>query len=406
MTAELRTVVDASTRFGGFYVPRFEVRIAGAGLPDDVLRDVKELTYSDDIDQLDSFQLVVNNWDPERREFKFIGSETEQTLRGGSLSARFTLFEPCNKEVNVSMGYGSELRLMLTGTFTTMEPNFSSGGAPLLTVRGLNLLHQFRRKRYDDAFLARKDSQIAQDVTQRQDEELRAPRFPIGLRTDERALADEEAIEFVAQRNEYDIDFLWKRARMRGYVLVLEEQTNEHPRRLYFGPSEESGGRICYRLEWGKSVIDLTPRLTTANQFRSVTVRGWDRGSQRPISKTVDLTHRELARLNPDLHEMIRQCDPREELVVEEPVFTEREAETRAIALLLDQHKQMCTVHGSTVGLPELRAGANVEILGVGSRLSGTYFVTKSTHVINDSGYTTTFDARREQRGAAGSEAA
>ena len=34
---------------------------------------------------------------------------------------------------------------------------------------------------------------------------------------------------------------------------------------------------------------------------------------------------------------------------------------------------------------------------GVGKQFSGTYFVTDTTHTLNDSGYTTAFTARREQ---------
>ena len=40
------------------------------------------------------------------------------------------------------MGYLGDLRVMLKGTFTTMEPNFPQSGAPTLAVRGLNALHQ------------------------------------------------------------------------------------------------------------------------------------------------------------------------------------------------------------------------------------------------------------------------
>lgn len=399
MTEILLTLPEASERFGGFYVPRFELRVDGEGLSNEVLRDVIELTYEDDIDQLDRFQITVANFDQERNEFKYIGAETEQTLAGGELSARHRMFEPCNKEVRVSMGYGDALSLMLTGTFTTMQPRFSAG-SPTLTVRGLNLLHQFRRKRYNDAFLGRKDSQIAREIAERRDRQLGTRRFPLAVRTSDEALASEANIELVAQRNEYDIDFLWKRARTRGYVLVLEEENDEHPRQLYFGPSGSTANRIKYVLRWGQSLMDFNPRLTSANQFRSVTVRGWNRARQSPISVTVDFDDRELARLNRDLHEMVRRCDPREEYVVDEPVFSEAQARRRAIDLLLDQHKQMCTASGVTIGLPELRAGANVGIEGVGSRLSGTYFVTKTTHTINASGYTTSFEARREEREA------
>jgi len=391
---------NASRQLGAFYVPRAEIRIEGAGLPDDVLRDVIEVRYTDDIDKMDSFQLTVNNWDAREKVFKYIGSETPKILnRGDDRARRCKLFEPCDKQVQLSMGYAPEMKLMLTGTFVTMEPEFPPSAAPTLKVRALNILHQLRRKKYDDAFTDKKDSQIAETIARRRDRQLRARRFPMDIRTNDAAKAAEEPIDFVAQKKEFDIDFLWKRARQQGYVLVIEEENDDHPRRLYFGPSEESENRVTYELEWGKSLIQFSPRLTTANQFRSVTVNGWNRQRQRPISVTVDFSDRTLNRLNPDLHDMIHRCDPREEYVVDEPVFSERQARRRARALLLDQHKQMVKATGRTVGLPELRAGAKVEIRGVGSRLGGSYFVTQTEHVLNDQGYITQFQARREQQG-------
>ena len=74
---------EESREQGGFYVPRYEVKIEGANLPRDVLFDVQELTYEDDVESIDSFRMTVNNWDDRRREFKYIGSETEAQLRPG-----------------------------------------------------------------------------------------------------------------------------------------------------------------------------------------------------------------------------------------------------------------------------------------------------------------------------------
>jgi phage protein D len=59
--------------------------------------------------------------------------------------------------------------------------------------------------------------------------------------------------------------------------------------------------------------------------------------------------------------------------------------------------KQLVEATGTTVGLPDLRAGQKVKIIGLGKRFSGTYFVIKTTHTINDSGYVTKFTARREK---------
>ena len=60
----------------------------------------------------------------------------------------------------------------------------------------------------------------------------------------------------------------------------------------------------------------------------------------------------------------------------------------------------MVKANGTCVGLPDLCAGQRVQIDGLGARFNGTYFVTATTHTINDNGYTTTFEARREDQGA------
>jgi phage protein D len=103
--------------------------------------------------------------------------------------------------------------------------------------------------------------------------------------------------------------------------------------------------------------------------------------------------------LNPDLRDMLKKCNPREERVVDEPVFTKKQAKERAKALLLDRHKDMVKAGGSTVGLPDLRAGKRIMIKGFGLRFSGTYFVTETTHTIDSGGYRTRFQARREDMG-------
>jgi phage protein D len=150
-----------------------------------------------------------------------------------------------------------------------------------------------------------------------------------------------------------------------------------------------------FELRYPGSLIEFKPTLTTANQVKSVTVRGWNRKTKEPISATVTLDDRKLNR-NKDLYELLKKCDPREEQVVNEAFFTVKEARARAITLLKERQKEMVKCTGSTVGLPELRAGRKVRIKGVGPVFSGTYFVTETTHTIGANGYTTSFSARRE----------
>jgi phage protein D len=392
---------------GAFYVPRFQVKIAGASLPRDVLYDVRSLVYEDSIDSIDSFQMEINNWDEVAREFRYIGSETSAELQAGHPKyAQRTLFEPCGKEVELLLGYGDQLVTMLRGHFTTMKPSFSDGPATL-TVTGLNVLHQLRRKQYTTTWTDKKDSEIAQDLANRTDNGQK--RFPLPIVIDENAMQNEKPVPIVTQHNQYDIDFLFQRARVRGYVLFIQEadQATGRPRQLYFGPSRQGmipGLRdVEFRLTWGRSLMEFKPKITTANQVRSVTVRGWHRQRKQLITRTVTLDDQRIS-VNADLYRILNACDPHEEIVVDEPIFTNCHARERAIAILRDQTKQIVTAEGvKVVGLPDLRAGQVVIIDGVGARLSGEYFITKTTHTFDDNGYITTFDCRREQYKGRGS---
>jgi len=398
------TLREESARLGSFRVPRFEVKIAGAGLPGDVVRDVTQVTYRDNLRQIDSFEITVNNWDAATRDFKYVGSETS-VMPTGKDAQRQRLFDPSTREVEVRMGYGGELTLMLKGHFTTIEPNFPAAGAPTLTVRGLNVLHQLRPKQYTTTWTDKKDSDIAKDIATLTDPDLGKKRFPLPIDVDPNA--EEPELPYVAQRSQYDIDFLLSRARERGYVFVVVEgdlnatRAIARKRHLYFGPSQANVPalrRVTFELKWGTSLMDFKPTLSTANQVKAVTVQGWDRATAKPIHERVTLADRRL-NVNRDLHPLLDSCDAREEVVVNEPVCTPAEARQRASAILMDRMKEMVKCQATSVGLPDLRAGQRVRITGIGARFSGTYFVTETTHTISDAGYLTRFGARREDDG-------
>ena len=233
-------------------------------------------------------------------------------------------------------------------------------------------------------------------------------RFPLPIVISDSAKKDEEKVVYVTQHYQYDIDFLLGLARRQGYVVFVREgdpkaRTEEKDKHLYFGPSNDKvpGNRkVTFELKWGVSLVDFKPTLTTANQINSVTVNGWDRKLKKPINETVNIDDKKLQKVNGDLHELLNACDPREEYVADEPVFTSKEARKRAEAILLDRHKEIVKASATCIGLPDLRAGQLVQIEGVGCRLSGTYFITDTTHTIGDAGYTTKFNARREDSGA------
>jgi phage protein D len=405
------TLVQAARKFGDFYVPRFEIAASGEGIDPRILRDVTQVTYNDSITEIDSFDITVANWDtdPRKRTFKYVGAET--TVKGSSPVER--LFNPCVGDFELKLGYGSELVTIVKGSTTSLEPSFPAGGAPTLTVRMLNALHKLRGKQHRDhwpnarvAAGKMKISRIAEDIGQRR---IEGETFPMPIRISKDAMRDEPLLDYVAQDNVFDIDFLMLEARKIGYVVYvdLERQGKQTKEVLYFGPSDSRHAgvpRTQYELEWGLSLIDFAPKLSTANQVKSVTVKSWDRQKNRAIAEKVSLKDPGIT-CNQDLLELldVPGCRPREEVVANEPMYTKEQARRRAQALLSDKLKQMVEGSGSTVGLPDLRAGQQVLIRGLGARFSGIYFVTKTTHTVNDSGYVTRFTARREAPLPAGS---
>src|SRR5262245_35282607 len=138
-----------------FYVPAFLVKVQNRELLEE-MNDVVSLTYSDSLTNIDSFEMVINNWDPgahvfDQRAFKYSDSDR---------------FNPW-KDVEIWMGYFQDgmdkRRRMLIGEITTLAPNFPQSGQPTLTVRGLNLLHRFRTKQQTRPFFGKTDSQIARE---------------------------------------------------------------------------------------------------------------------------------------------------------------------------------------------------------------------------------------------------
>jgi phage protein D len=361
-----------------FYVPAFELKVGQERLERSVIHDITQVSYKDNIKEIDSFEITLSNWDSRTRDFKYSDKET---------------FNP-GKKLELWMGYFGKLRLMLTGEITTLKPSFPSGGQPTLVVSGLNLLHRLRNKQESHSYPRLSDNEIAKRIE---------GRLNIKIDVDENAPGQRDQYEYLFQDNQYDILFLLQRARAIGYDLTVIEEgdsTNlrSKPSRLRFAPSENVKHTI-YELKYGISLMEFQPTLTTAHQVSKVTVRGWDAVKKQPISVTVDRSKIATKGVGAAGGQQAIELafNAREEVIVNRPVANEQEARTLALRTLENNAKEMVTGSGSVVGLPDLRAGCVVFIAGVGRRFSGRYFVTGSTHTIGDGGYTTRFECRREE---------
>ena len=264
-------------------------------------------------------------------------------------------------------------------------------------------MHRFSGDKHTQVFENQTPSKIASTFT------LSNPATQTNLKvvpdSDNDKLEKHQSIVYLMQDAQTDLDFLLSLARRHGYVLLLQEEVKDSrgkvtkPAQLYFGPSNGTGLRqATVELGWGKSLMEFQPTLTTANQIKSAVVRGWNRDTKKVIEGKAAITDSDF-KYNGDLKELLNVCDPQTEQVVNEPVFTQAQADQRAHAILDNQFRNMVTASATSVGLPDLRAGRNVIITGTGSRFSGNYFITQTTHSIGANGYTTQFNARREDPG-------
>jgi uncharacterized protein len=376
-----------------FYAPAFQVKIAGRALPRDTVLDVSSVTYRDKVDDLDSFEFVVNNWDAQRRRFKYEPAALPQLAELFALGQRVELW----------MGYLNNLRRMLVGEITALQPNYPENAVPTLTVSGLNVLHGFRKKQHTHTWEQKTDAEIASYIAGQPLSDA-APGLG-GIEIDVSNTKQQQPDEHVFMNNQYDIVFLLERARRRGFTLSLavEPETGKPPK-LIFGRSEAQRD-VVYVLEWGKTLSSFRPTVQTANQVSKVVVKGWDRAKKEPIEGVAEFAK---SASNLDwLGRIARATGDRTEEICDRPVRNQKEAEQAAGEILGDMSRRMVTAQAATVGLPDLRAGRKVHIKGFAplvdgkpgpskGSFDGIYYITESTHTIGEQGYRTTIGARRE----------
>lgn len=363
--------VDAVPIYQGedFYVPAFEMKLDGRPPGRDVIRDVMSVTYKDNIAEFDTFDVTINNWDAAELKFKY--SDT-------------ALFDP-GKRIELQMGYYGKVRMMLKGEITSLRPSFPSGGGSTLTISGMNAMYKLRTEQISEIYEDTTDSQVAQKIGQR---------LGVDVEADNKG---EEKLKYLIQDNQFDIIFLMERARRIGYDIFVKERENAKPLLTFKKSTNER--RTAYILSYGKSLIEFQPELTTNNQVGKVIVRGWDPVQKKKIEviATRDQILTKGVGSEGGQENIDKAFKDKVEVVATKPVESEAEGRILAREILEGIAKDMVKGNGSTVGLPDLRAGVVLHIDGLGKRFTGRYFVTASTHTIADGGYTTQFECRREE---------
>lgn len=339
-----------------FYVPRFEVRIAGLTLAAEVSNQVTSVTVDSDLDMASMFSMTMHN--PDNR---FLDS------------ALFDL----GKRVEIHMGYGNDLHPMMLGEITSLEPSFPESGGPTLRISGYDLSYKMRNNQVDRSFQYVPDSVIAAQIA---GESLLIPVVdpsPIfHLEKVQHSGSDMALLKKMAQANFFEVYVWWDR--------------------LYFQfPRPQSEAIV---LEWGKNLSSYAPRISSSGLAGLQVVRGYNEELAQNIvafALAADFNPDTLVeKLGSSALELLLSLGRR--LLHKEKVVTTLDAFIIAKSIMQEILDGMYEGSGSCIGLPALQAGKYINIRGIGKRFSGTYRIRKATHTIDDSGYHTSFEVTQK----------
>lgn len=335
------------------FAPRARVDISGITLAADVSRHLLSVRYDNNMDLADMFTLVLDN-----------------------TGNRFTdspLFEP-GKNVELHMGYGDDLQPMMLGEIAAIEPSFPQSGAPTITVSGYDRSQRLRHDVPDrPAFRFMNDSLIASQIA------LEAGLIPV---VDPSPFPPHEQLPRTAP----DMAILKERAVDNFFEVYVWWD------RLYFRFPRPQTELVT--LEWGRNLSSFSPRLSHAGMAGVQVVRGYN--EDLALSIVGVMTTAAL-----DLDTMIERLGEAgvgalaalgRRVVSKQSIKSPLDAVAVAKAILQDILEGMYEATGSCIGLPELRAGRFIEVLGVGRRFSGRYRLNRVTHTLDQSGYRTDFE--------------
>ena len=191
-------------------------------------QDILSVTYRDSLTDIDSVELVVDNWDP------------GDPVSGQAVVGKFRYhnthtFDPW-QDIEVSMGYyrqgADNLQLMMTGEIVTMAPTFPASGGSTLNVRAVNLLHQFRTQQKTKEFKGKTDSQIAKLIVDDINADVKKKLTNIQIQMLQKEVDDniksnkEKPIGYLEMHNQYPIVFLMQRSRDTGYDISFDDVTD------------------------------------------------------------------------------------------------------------------------------------------------------------------------------------
>ena len=342
----------------------FTIKVDGKALDEALLHDLVDLVVDSNLQLTDLVTLQFYSADAslvDAATFE-IGKSIEVTLVDTNLSSEPVLS-------------------LFKGEITSLEPTFTENGYVQMMLRGYDKSHRLHRGKKTRTFANKTDSDIVKQIA-----------GEVGLKTDVDSTNPTHA--HVWQNNQTDMEFLRGRAHRLNYFLYVDAE------KLYFKKTVPSSGRPV-ELTWGRELRVFRPLMSAAHQVNKVIVRSWDPQKKEAVAGTATSpsSTKNQGGVSEGGGSVAKSAfSTAETIVVSYPQIVKAEADAIAQGLLDRLHDRFVRAEGTCVGNPHIKAGQAIDIVGVGTRFSGSYIVTQATHTFSPEGnYETNFHVRGRQ---------
>jgi len=278
------------------------------------------------------------------------------------------------KTLKILFSIGTQRQTVFDGEIVEIEPNFDKQIQRLI-IRAFDRMHRLARGQQARSFMNVSDSDLMKKLA-----------GEVGLQAEVDATS--VVYPYVFQHNETNLAFLQRRAAALGYLLYVQGKT------LHCKAPRSSQSAVT--LEWGATLNEFRPRLTTIEQMAGIEARGWNPEQKQVIIGSASAgdgigfpaigQHGNGGTLAQNAFHITTRL-----LVADRPVRTQAQATQLAQAAANRQAGSFIEAEGLCYGNPKLVAGVPLAISKVGQRFSGTYFVSSTVHTYNIEGYTTGF---------------
>ena len=349
------------------HVPAFDVKVDGTKIDNTLAERVLEIRVRDSLRVPKSALVRIS--DP---QMKSLDSHPFE------LGARLQI---SMNAIAATAGTGP---VLFDGEIVSHEPEFEKDGVSIV-VRAYDKSHRLQRGKKVRTFQQVSASDIVKKIGQE---------AGLSVGGDSTSFVH----EYFQQSDETDRELIRRLEILNDFEFVQ----NGSATRFDFRRASHSDGEV--ELKYTEQLTTFRPRLSAVQQVKEVEVRGWDVKAKKEIvgSASSGEDPAAIGVTRASVANKFTSGSQGKSIVVDHAVTAVGEANALAKAALDRRAAQVVEAEGTCLGNPNVRAGKDVKLTGLGAKFSGRYHVTAVTHVYRTagSGYQTHFTVSgRSDRG-------